>query len=117
MLDWASAPRLPTTIVSTARAATAGCHCGARAGSACTNTRSRAPKAAVFTPAAIRPVTVVGAPSYTSGAHMWKGTLATLKPKPTRSRPAPTSAMAPLPPVAARTAGAMTESKVLPLTP
>ena len=25
-------------------------------------------------------VTVVGAPSYASGAHMWNGTLATLKP-------------------------------------
>ena len=31
----------------------------------------------------------VGAPSYTSGAHMWKGTAATLKPNPTRSIPAP----------------------------
>ena len=63
MLDWARAPRLPTTIVSAARAATAGCHRGARAGSACRNTRSSAPKEAVFTPAAIRAVTVVGAPS------------------------------------------------------
>ena len=37
------------------------------------------PNAAAFTPAAMKPVTGVGAPSYASGAHMWNGTAATLK--------------------------------------
>ena len=38
------------------------------------------PKAAVLTPAAMNAVTGVGAPSYASGAHMWNGTAAILKP-------------------------------------
>mgnify|MGYP003541736399 CR=1 FL=1 len=36
-------------------------------------------------------VTLVGAPSYTSGIHMWTGAAATLNPSPTRTRPAPTA--------------------------
>ena len=40
--------------------------------------------------AAMNPVTGEGAPWYTSGVHMWKGTAATLKAKPTiiSARPA-----------------------------
>jgi len=38
-------------------------------------------------------VTVVGAPSYTSGTHMWKGTLPILKPKPTSSSPSATASV------------------------
>ena len=34
-------------------------------------------------------VTGVGEPSYTSGAHIWNGTLATLKPKPAIIRTMP----------------------------
>jgi hypothetical protein len=41
-----------------------------------------AANAAAFTVAAMYAVTADGAPSYTSGAHMWNGTVATLKPKP-----------------------------------
>jgi hypothetical protein len=51
------------------------------------NTRTIAAKAAAFTAALIIAVTGVGAPSYTSGVHMWNGTAAILKPNPT-----PTSA-------------------------
>ena len=36
-------------------------------------------------PADMNAVTGVGAPSYTSGTHMWNGTAATLKPKLTTS--------------------------------
>ena len=37
-----------------------------------------------FDPAARNAETVVGDPSYTSGAHMWNGTVATLNPNPAR---------------------------------
>ena len=104
-----------STIASTA---TSGCQWEASAGSAESKTRRSAPKAAALTPADMKAVTVVGAPSYTSGAHMWKGTLATLKPKPTSSRAAPEHgegdrlrATAPPPRAPPRS------SEVLPLTP
>ena len=45
-------------------------------------TRKNATKAAAFTAADIKAVTGAGAPSYTSGVHMWNGTAETLKPKP-----------------------------------
>ena len=48
-----------------------------------------AANAAAFTPVDINAVTGVGAPSYTSGAHMWNGTAATLNAKPMMSKPAP----------------------------
>ena len=43
---------------------------------------TRTANAAAFTPAAMKPVTGAGAPSYTSGTHMWNGTAATLKANP-----------------------------------
>ncbi len=57
------------------------------------NTRTIAANAAAFTPTLISAVTGVGAPSYTSGVHMWNGTAATLnaKPAPTRRMPHQTS--------------------------
>ena len=39
----------------------------------------------------MKPVIGVGAPSYTSGAHMWNGAAASLKPNPTTSSATPTS--------------------------
>ena len=62
-LVWARAPRLPTTMVTTARTATAGCQSAASGCRAWPKTRRSAPKAAAFTPAAMKAVTVVGAPS------------------------------------------------------
>ena len=49
-----------------------------------------AAKAPALATAAMKPVTGEGAPWYTSGVHMWNGTAATLKAKPTiiRARPA-----------------------------
>ena len=49
---------------------------------------TRTANAAAFTPAAMKPVTGAGAPSYTSGTHMWKGTAATLKANPAVRRAA-----------------------------
>src|SRR5207237_1301420 len=46
----------------------------------------RTANAAAFTPAAMNPVTGAGAPSYTSGTHMWNGTAATLNANPEASR-------------------------------
>src|SRR5262245_13371335 len=104
-------------MVTIASAATAGCQFDASAGSAWANTRRSAPNAAAFTPADMSAVTVVGAPSYTSGAHMWNGTLATLNPNPTSSRPAPTSARPSVGAEATRSAAAIVVSDVLPLAP
>ena len=53
------------------------------------NTRIIAAIAADLTAAAMNAVTGVGAPSYASGAHMWNGTAATLKPNATTSMNAP----------------------------
>ena len=41
---------------------------------------------AAFDPTERNAVTGVGAPSYTSGAHMWNGTAAILKPMPAPTR-------------------------------
>ncbi len=57
------------------------------------STRTSDANAAALTPVAMNPVTGVGEPSYTSGAHMWNGTAATLNPKPISRRPRPRAAM------------------------
>src|SRR3982751_3446440 len=49
------------------------------------NTRANAANAAAFTLVDMNAVTMVGAPSYASGVHMWKGTADTLNAKPTAS--------------------------------
>src|SRR5262249_60382100 len=57
-------------------------------------TRRKAAKTAAFGPVLINPVTMVGAPSYTSGVHRWNGALAILKPNPTSIIAAPTNSKA-----------------------
>src|SRR6267378_5615850 len=89
-LRWGMASRLPTSIVSAA----------SHTRSPPQSTRMRSPdpppnpetriltstaNAAAFTPAAMKPVTGAGAPSYTSGTHMWNGTAATLNANPDAS--------------------------------
>src|SRR3990172_1223112 len=49
-------------------------------------TLPRTANPAAFGPTDMKAVTDVGAPSYTSGAHMWKGAAAILKPKATTKR-------------------------------
>ena len=46
------------------------------------NKRTKKPIAAAFGATDIKAVIGVGAPSYASGAHMWNGTIANLKPRP-----------------------------------
>ena len=65
--------------------AAVACHASDAPGNASSQTRRNAANAAAFTAAAMNAVTGVGAPSYTSGVHMWNGTAATLKQKPTSS--------------------------------
>ena len=60
---------------------------------------------------------MVGAPSYTSGAHMWKGTLAILKPKPTSRNAAPSTASGTPSGLVTPSARVTRSSEVLPLAP
>ena len=64
-------------------------------GNASISTRTNAANAAALTPVAMNPVTGVGEPSYTSGAHMWNGTAATLNPNPMIRSPSPSDAIRP----------------------
>src|SRR5438093_8035219 len=75
----------PTSMVTTATLHTTGCQLRRSLCSATTKTRKIAENPAALAPAAMNPVTGVGAPWYTSGVHMWNGTAATLKPRPTAS--------------------------------
>jgi hypothetical protein len=56
-----------------------------------TNTRSSPAKPAALEAEAMKAVTGVGAPWYTSGVQTWKGTAATLNPRPTSSSAKPPS--------------------------
>src|SRR6266516_1316380 len=81
----------PTSMVSTATAAIAGRQSSTSPPSAPAKTRRKTAKPAALVPAAMKAVTGVGAPWYTSGVHMWKGTAATLKQNPTASSATPAS--------------------------
>src|SRR6266576_1960037 len=88
-LLWPSADRLPTVIVAIARTPP---RIGQgvptepliepRAASASAKKRTRIAKPAAFGPTDRKAVTGVGAPSYTSGVHMWNGAALILYPKP-----------------------------------
>ena len=80
---------LPTTMVAMARPTTARCQLTNSPPKASSHTRRKTANAAAFTVAAMYAVTGFGEPSYTSGAHMWNGTVATLNPKPTSSNAMP----------------------------
>src|SRR6266481_9712624 len=77
------APRFPANIVSAASAQKAQNQKCVAAGTVA-KMRSNKANAAAFGPAEKSAVTGVGAPSYTSGVHTWKGATATLKPRPMR---------------------------------
>ena len=62
-------------------------------------------------------VTGVGAPSYTSGAHMWNGTADTLNPKPTSSRAMPIPSMGRVATVPSASWNAMVWRLVVPVAP
>ena len=70
MLVCAMAATFPTVIVSTARTQSTRLQSGWSAGRPVIRIRRNAAKAAALVPAIMNAVTDVGAPSYTSGAHM-----------------------------------------------
>src|SRR2546421_4045609 len=121
------ASTLPTIIVSAASQTTSFCQpCGPRAAHGSPNPptrmRTSVANAATFTAAAMNPVTGAGAPSYTSGTHMWNGTAATLKAKPAarRAAAAKRSVVVPagaVPDAARRTAFATSPRRVDPVAP
>ena len=91
MLRWGMAPRLPTSIVSTADTSSSWVQTGWSGGTSWNRMRIRAAKPAALGPTDMKAVTGVGAPSYTSGVHTWNGAAATLKLKPATTRPMPSA--------------------------
>src|SRR5579862_9924817 len=87
MLFWSTPTTVPTIIVRADTADRIGTHCDCIGSSVDRKTRTNAANAAAFTPVDMKAVTIVGAPSYASGVHMWNGTADTLKQKPTARRP------------------------------
>src|SRR3990172_731347 len=82
--SWTSAARFPTTSDAQASAAAATVQISACSGNAVTSTRQVTTNAAALVAAAMNAVTGVGAPSYTSGVHMWNGAAETLNASPAR---------------------------------
>src|SRR6266508_1094384 len=104
------------SMVTTATPAIAGRQSSTSPPSAPAKTRRKTANPAALVPAAMKAVTGVGAPWYTSGVHMWKGTAATLKQNPTASRATPASSTDELIWVVA-VARAMAARLVLPVAP
>ena len=102
MLVCPIAANAPSTIEAIETKIRICCHWIVMVGNAVVTTRTNSAMAAIFGAAAKKAVTGVGAPSYTSGVHMWNGTADTLKQRPTirntspkvRPRPPSTAALA-----------------------
>src|SRR4051794_31744498 len=77
------AARLPMVSVITAMKASSGSHVSRAEAKGPRKMRSRKATEAAFDATERYAVTVVGAPSYASGAHMWNGTAEILKSRPT----------------------------------
>src|SRR5579885_2739805 len=83
MLFWLMAARLPTVMVAMATALSSHSQLTRAGASGPRKMRSRKAMEAALEATERYAVTVVGAPSYASGAHMWKGTAEILKSRPT----------------------------------
>src|SRR5206468_9495996 len=112
-----SAARLPIAseiVAMTAKAQPQRCWL---AGNAVVISRNARSSAATLVADDIHAVTVVGAPSYTSGVHMWNGAADILKPRPATMRARPsTRKVSPVRPFAA-TAAAMPWNEIVPVAP
>src|SRR5580765_5745897 len=93
MLVCTTPTTVPRIIVAAAITERTGIHSPLSGSRADRNTRTNAANAAALTEVDMKAVTMVGAPSYASGVHMWNGTADTLKQKPTASRPTARSAI------------------------
>src|SRR3569833_3614341 len=82
MLVWPIAAKEPSTIEAIDTNTRICCHCETMPGKAVSVTRVNTASAATFGADAKKAVTGVGAPSYTSGVHMWNCTAETLKQRP-----------------------------------
>ena len=92
MLVCATAATAPNTIEAMAMKIRICCQSAAiLPGKATTSTRASRPSAAALGAAEKKAATGVGAPSYTSGVHMWNGTAETLKARPDRMKTMPNS--------------------------
>src|SRR5579862_2803346 len=85
-LDCVTAATLPTVMVTTASTQNSCRQSSPIAGSPSRKMRISIANDAAFDPTDRNAVTGVGAPSYTSGAHMWNGTAAILNPTPATTR-------------------------------
>ena len=84
--DCVSAARLPTVMVTIASASNSRRQSALIDGTPSRKIRSSIANAAALDPTDKNAVTGVGAPSYTSGAHIWNGTAAILNPMPATTR-------------------------------
>src|SRR5216684_2004456 len=89
MLSWVIATRLPMKSEKIAIRASGKYQRLEIEGKVAMKTRPTAANAADFVATDMKVVTTVGAPSYTSGVHMWKGAADALKASPTESKPMP----------------------------
>src|SRR5579859_1390784 len=87
MLFCSTPTTVPTIIVAAEITPSSGTHSLCSGWNVDRNTRTNAANAAALTPVDMKAVTIVGAPSYASGVHMWNGTAETLKQKPTARSP------------------------------
>src|SRR5262245_35516925 len=85
-LDCVSAAKLPAVIVTIDSASNRKRQSTLSPGHPSRKIRSSIANDAALDPTDKNAVTGVGAPSYTSGAHMWKGTAAILNPTPATTR-------------------------------
>src|SRR3984957_6785998 len=81
----------PSTIEAIDTITTSNCHAPTSEANEVPITRSSSAIAATFGAVAKNTVTDVGAPSYTSGVHMWNGTADTLNASPTSTNTIPTT--------------------------
>ena len=79
--------------------------------------RSATAKPAAFEATDRKLVTVVGAPSYTSGTHAWKGAIDILKPSPAATSTKPKTSASSVPPAFEETKVAIPSSDVVPERP
>ena len=108
---------MPTASDTHTMTASAIVQSSASPGNAVVRRRSASTSAVTFVAAAMKAVTGVGAPSYTSGVHMWNGAAETLKPSPTMIIARPASRKRSSPSSCASVAAAISEKPSSPVAP
>ena len=91
MLLWAMATALPMVMDAAASAASSTAQSSDTSKNPVNSTRNRTANPAALLATDRNATTGVGAPSYTSGTHIWNGAADILNPKPATNRTMPTS--------------------------